>query len=746
MDSKHDPEIENSRGKLLASFRGSPDLVFVRSWGNLGDELICAGTRRLLAGLDYREVSIRDLQDTTGHTALISGGGAWCKPFHDLASFLPTIEARFRSVIVLPSTFDTAEERVRKALQKTNALVFAREMASYQAIRGLCRADVAHDCAFFFGYGEYERSGRGVLNAFRSDAESTGKPVPEGNIDISVACSSLDEWLWTMSKHAVVRTDRAHVMIAAAMLGKRVEYGTSAYHKVPAIAEYSLRRYPVTRIGEVSPPCRAEPNRGILVPVSSFANFLAERSERSEVIVIDDLESHDFERQRCEDDVVVVANAISSLQRCPERIAALKKMSQEVGKTILADDIDSFSDTGAVEAFLKRHDFAVEFFGFANVLNKKAATVAVISPSQRRPASHAPDAFRVIAVMSSYNEEDVIVPVVEQLQRDKIDVYLIDNWSTDNTYQKAESLLGRGLIGLERFPPDAPSSTYDWKDLLRRKEELCQKLKADWFIHHDADELRESPWQGVGLRDAIYHADREGYNAVSFTVLHFYPVDNGYQPGSSFSDYFRYCEFSKHPADRRRIQAWKATTVRVALSESGGHSADFDGRRVFPYNFLLRHYPIRSQLHGEKKVFRERLLRYNRAEKQGGWHDHYDKFAQGTCFLKNPRTLIDCNAEFDSDYLIERLSGVGAVLPEVEELKRLSAEAAKHEAALRALNARLAERDRSLQAASARIAAMTGSRTWKIATLFHRVRTLLAPPNSRRARTLRRLKNAIARP
>jgi exopolysaccharide biosynthesis predicted pyruvyltransferase EpsI len=742
MDSTHDPEIESSRDRLLASFRGSPDLVFIRSWGNTGDLLIYAGTRRLLARRNYREVDIRNLKDVSGHTALISGGGAWCKPFHDVAAFLPIIEERFQSVIVLPSSFDTAEESVRQALQKTRALVFAREIVSYEAIRGLCRADVAHDCAFFFDFGEYRRSGDGVLNAFRSDAESTGRAVPEGNVDISATCASLDEWLRTIAKHAVVRTDRAHVMIAAAMLGKRVEYHTSTYHKVPAIAEYALQRYPVTRLDRPSSPHRAESHAEVPAPVSQFASFLSERSEGSKVVVIDDLESYDFERPRCKDDVVIVPEAISFLQRCPERIAPLKKMSQEVGNTILADDINSFPDTGTVEAFLRRHDFAPEFFGFVNVLNKKAATVAVISPTHRRPATRAPDDFRVMAVMSSYNEEDVIVPVIEQLRRDKIDVYLIDNWSTDSTYQKAEALLGRGLVGLERFPPDAPSSTYDWKDLLRRKEELCRHLEADWFIHHDADELRESPWQGVGLRDAIYHADREGCNAVSFTVLHFYPVDNGYQPGSSFADYFRYCAFSKHPADRIRIQAWKATTARVVLSDSGGHSADFEGRKVFPYNFLLRHYPIRSQSHGERKVFCERLLRYNRAEKKKGWHNHYDKFGQGTCFLKNPRALIDCDANFAVDYLIERLSDVGSVQPDVEELKRLNAEAAKHEA----LKARLAESERSLRAASARIAAMTGSRTWKIATLFRRVRQLLAPPNSRRARTLRRLKNAIARP
>jgi exopolysaccharide biosynthesis predicted pyruvyltransferase EpsI len=86
------------------------------------------------------------------------------------------------------------------------------------------------------------------LAAFRIDKESVGRVIPEGNNDISRSCSSLDEWLWTIARHADVKTDRAHVMIAAALLGKTVDYGTSSYHKVPAIADYSLRFFPVRRI------------------------------------------------------------------------------------------------------------------------------------------------------------------------------------------------------------------------------------------------------------------------------------------------------------------------------------------------------------------------------------------------------------------------------------------------------------------------------------------------------------------
>jgi exopolysaccharide biosynthesis predicted pyruvyltransferase EpsI len=151
-------------------------------------------------------------------------------------------------VIILPSTFDLAEPVVQTALQRTKALVFARERESYEQIRNVCDADIAHDCAFYFDFRPYRRSGDGRLLAFRTDAESARVNVPQGNNDISTTGFGLDHWLWTISRHETIMTDRAHVMIAAALLGKRVEYQRTNYHKVSGIAEYSLPNFPVSQL------------------------------------------------------------------------------------------------------------------------------------------------------------------------------------------------------------------------------------------------------------------------------------------------------------------------------------------------------------------------------------------------------------------------------------------------------------------------------------------------------------------
>jgi exopolysaccharide biosynthesis predicted pyruvyltransferase EpsI len=241
--------LEDSRRRLLGLVAGEAEVTLVLSWGNVGDQLIYAGLRQLLAQVDYREVKGANLSGVSGRTALLTGGGSWCRPWHEMPKVLAAAEERFEKVIVLPSSYDTSEPTVREALRRSKALFFAREEVSLRQIRDLCRADLALDTAFFFDYRPYRGRASGVLNAFRTDAERGVEGIPaEDNRDISAECENLDEWLWAISRKELIRTDRAHVMIAGALMGKRVEYRPSSYHKVPAIARYALRDFGVTEM------------------------------------------------------------------------------------------------------------------------------------------------------------------------------------------------------------------------------------------------------------------------------------------------------------------------------------------------------------------------------------------------------------------------------------------------------------------------------------------------------------------
>lgn len=290
-----------------------------------------------------------------------------------------------------------------------------------------------------------------------------------------------------------------------------------------------------------------------------------------------------------------------------------------------------------------------------------AGALALVESRDRplSPVVRAPDDFKVIAFMPTYNEIDIIAKSIDDLQQQGVETYVLDNWSTDGTHELAASLLGHGVVGIERTPADGAPEFYDLKSILGRIEELTSEVQADWFIKHDADEIRRGPWDGVSLRDAIYRADVAGYNRIDFTVANFPPTDNSFAPGSDFVEHFRRFDWGHNPGHFAQQKAWKNLGQEVSLARQAAHIVEFENARVFPYKFLLLHYPIRSQAHGERKIFQDRMPRVLPAARLRGWHNHYDRHTIGDSFIVDPADVRLCDDDFFSRYFVERLSGVG---------------------------------------------------------------------------------------
>ncbi|MGB4548700.1 MAG: tetratricopeptide repeat protein, partial [Syntrophales bacterium] len=276
---------------------------------------------------------------------------------------------------------------------------------------------------------------------------------------------------------------------------------------------------------------------------------------------------------------------------------------------------------------------------------RKAAT-----PVHKTQSRKTIEAFNVTAIISAHNEGDVIYHVIGDLIHQGVSVYLLDHRSTDNTVSEASKWLGKGLIHIESYPDDAHyaeenKTRYIWRDILKRKTELAAQLDADWFIHADADEFRESPWPGLTLPEAFYIVDRLGYNAIDFELLNFRPVDNSFVAGKDVRQFLHYYEGSED-YNTRQVKAWKKLGVPIDLITSGGHDISFEGRKVFPIRFIHRHYPIRSQQHGLQKVFLQRKNRFCETERSMAWHIQYDHILdESHDFLYDPEQLTRYDGE-----------------------------------------------------------------------------------------------------
>ncbi len=256
---------------------------------------------------------------------------------------------------------------------------------------------------------------------------------------------------------------------------------------------------------------------------------------------------------------------------------------------------------------------------------------------------------RPVAIMSTFNEIDVISEVVLDLLSQGCDVVALDNWSTDKTWERLESLAAEhpGRMRAERFPASGPTACYEWQQILRRKEEIAAGFRGRWVMHTDADEIRRAPFPGLTIAEGFRIAEWYGANRVGFNLISFRPIDDRPFGQLTLEGSLPYFEYGTRPGHFLQRKAWLQGSERVDLASTGGHEVSFSGARDFPYRFLLKHYPIRSSEHGRNKVIHERQARWSPHEKNDlGWHTQYDHYSSESDFSWRTDDLY----RFDSNF------------------------------------------------------------------------------------------------
>ncbi len=237
-------------------------------------------------------------------------------------------------------------------------------------------------------------------------------------------------------------------------------------------------------------------------------------------------------------------------------------------------------------------------------------------------------------MIAAYNEADVIDQVLTHHIRQGLQLVMIDNGSTDGTYDIARPFVGQGVVELKRMDTDY----YDWRLLLSKLSEMAARLKPDWAVLIGADEFLEDPNAATGetLVEGIQNEARTGYDVIQFDSFEFWPTPK---------DDSRECDVRR----RMKYYTWSNSfnfrayrcIAGATITESGGHyPTPLPGitLRISPRKFVLRHYKFRSYQHGVRKVFRERLPRLRNQPQ--GWNVHYDSFLPTEhFFVRDPSEL-----------------------------------------------------------------------------------------------------------
>ncbi len=283
-----------------------------------------------------------------------------------------------------------------------------------------------------------------------------------------------------------------------------------------------------------------------------------------------------------------------------------------------------------------------------------------IAGKYARPKQQSDNLPSVLAIVSVYNEADVIEQTIRFWIDNQVSVHVLDNWSNDGSFELVKSLAEKyANISYERFP-EKSGNEYNFTEFLLRKQEINRQFKYDWYLHTDADEIRIGPWKNTNFRQSVAIVDSLGFNAIDFTVADFRPVEDGFNSSARLDDFFSFFEFGTRPGHFMQVKAWKAHDD-LNLVDNAGHDASFKGRKVFPLKFFLKHYPLRSKEQAQTKIFQNRLPRVEKAMKEKGWHSHYNLQKELKNFIWDRAGLHEFGDDFYEKFFIERLTGIGIV-------------------------------------------------------------------------------------
>jgi len=242
--------------------------------------------------------------------------------------------------------------------------------------------------------------------------------------------------------------------------------------------------------------------------------------------------------------------------------------------------------------------------------------------------------MKIVGMMTVYNDEDFISEVLENAISQGIELVLLDDGSTDNTYEICSKFLGKGILELYQHK----SNSWDDEENRRIIYDLAFKHNPDWLILYGSDELLESWNNKVTLKDAISQVDREGYNLIQFNWFNFFLTSKDNEQSKCIKEKLKYYSWGSDYLYR----SWK-NIPGVGLQAGGGHYPIFPQGityKIYPRKFVLRHYKYRNYEQFKKKAQdRIKKIKGTSSEKLG-WIQSYKTILDNNFDIKVSQHLL----------------------------------------------------------------------------------------------------------
>lgn len=206
--------------------------------------------------------------------------------------------------------------------------------------------------------------------------------------------------------------------------------------------------------------------------------------------------------------------------------------------------------------------------------------------------------LKIIGMIPVYNEDDIIEEVINHYLNQGIELVILDNGSTDNTFEICKKYEGKGVIKLLQFETDSFKVSLI-KEMLYH---MAIEQSPDWIVLSDADEFLEPTEQNKTLQSVILEVDKAGYNLIQFDKFEFFMTEkdtsdvvdgikNKMQYYSNVGDYV--------------YRAWKYFPG-IRIGDTAGHFPIYPEEyqyKIFDKKFVLRHFPYRNEKQAKKKVY-----------------------------------------------------------------------------------------------------------------------------------------------